>query len=143
MKQIGVIAALAAAVIALPASGDEQSTMSINLNSGDVTTIALADISSVTVSGGNVIVTKTDASTASTAISSIYNITFEAAEEAGVEQVTAAEEPYAGPVEVYAVDGRLVKATTVQAGQTVSLDNLENGIYIIRTGDKATKVRKQ
>lgn len=142
MRHFIVFAIAAIALSAFQATASDGSTMSLNLKDGSSTTIALSTISRVTVENGNVVVTSTDASTSSTAISTINNITF-TADNSGTTGVEVTDGAYEGIVEVFAVDGRLVKVQQVDSGEVVDLDNLEDGVYIIKAGSKATKIRKQ
>ena len=139
MKKFLSLVVLTAAVTA-SVTATAETALSINYTDGTVTSIALSAISTVTVDDGTVIVTKTDATQTTADTSDITNITF--GEWAGVTAINTDDDSYSGAVEVYAIDGRLVLTTTVNNGETVNLDCLDNGVYIIRAGNKATKVRK-
>ena len=139
MKKFLSLVVLTAAVTA-SVTATAETALSINYTDGTVTSIALSAISTVTVDDGTVIVTKTDATQTTADTSDITNITF--GEWAGITAINTDDDSYSGAVEVYAIDGRLVLTTTVNDGETVNLDCLDNGVYIIRAGNKATKVRK-
>ena len=139
MKKFLSLVVLTAAVTA-SVTATAETALSINYTDGTVTSIALSAISTVTVDDGTVIVTKTDATQNTADTSDITNITF--GEWAGITAINTDDDSYSGAVEVYAIDGRLVLTTTVNNGETVNLDCLDNGVYIIRAGNKATKVRK-
>ena len=139
MKKFLSLVVLTAAVTA-SVTATAETALSINYTDGTVTSIALSAISTVTVDDGTVIVTKTDATQTTADTSDITNITF--GEWAGITAINTDDDSYSGAVEVYAIDGRLVLTTTVNNGETVNLDCLDNGVYIIRAGNKATKVRK-
>ena len=139
MKKFLSLVVLTAAVTA-SVTATAETALSINYTDGTVTSIALSAISTVTVDDGTVIVTKTDATQTTADTSDITNITF--GEWAGITAINTDDDSYSGVVEVYAIDGRLVLTTTVNNGETVNLDCLDNGVYIIRAGNKATKVRK-
>lgn len=120
----------------------ENNALLLNLKDGNVSSVTLSEISNVKVSDGKVVINTTDGSTSSTAISLIYNITF--GESAGVTEVSNDSfSDYTGDVYVYGIDGRLAKIQYVESGETVNLDDLENGIYILKANDKALKIRKQ
>lgn len=138
-KILSLVMFVASMVVAETAMAE--TALSINYTDGTVTSIALSDISTVTVDDGTVIVTKADATQTTAGTSDITNITF--GEWAGITAINADNDSYSGAVEVYAIDGRLVLTTTVNDGEAVDLDCLDNGVYIIRAGNKATKVRKQ
>ena len=139
MKKFLSLVVLTVAVTA-SVTATAETALSINYTDGTVTSIALSAISTVTVDDGTVIVTKTDATQTTADTSDITNITF--GEWAGITAINTDDDSYSGAVEVYAIDGRLVLTTTVNNGETVNLDCLDNGVYIIRAGNKATKVRK-
>jgi len=47
-----------------------------------------------------------------------------------------------GFLRIYNTAGALVSIANVKEGANVSLDNLSTGVYIVRMGDKAIKIRK-
>lgn len=47
-----------------------------------------------------------------------------------------------GMLRIYNTAGALVSIANIKEGANISLDNLPAGVYIVRMGDKAIKVRK-
>lgn len=129
------------ATMAFAVTATAETALLINYADGTTTGISLSDISTVTVDNGTVIVTKTDANQTTAETSDITNITF--GEWSGITAVNTDNDGYNGAVEVYDIDGRLVITATVNNGEAVDLDCLDSGVYIIRAGNKATKIRKQ
>ena len=47
-----------------------------------------------------------------------------------------------GMLRIYNMAGALISIANVKEGANISLDNLPSGVYIVRMGDKAIKLRK-
>ena len=47
-----------------------------------------------------------------------------------------------GLLRIFSMNGALISIANVKEGANISLDNLPAGVYVVRMGDKAIKIRK-
>jgi len=121
--------------------------------SGSEQNIALPIVQKITFENGYVVVTTTEGKH-SYPISVLDKMTFTEKDEATAikalpeqaENMTCKDGTLAvkgdGMLRIYNTSGALISIAYVKEGANISLDNLPAGVYIVRMGDKAIKVRK-
>lgn len=113
--------------------------------------IALPIVQRITFEGGYVVVTTTEG-THSYPISVLDKMTFTESADA-IKTLAEQTENMAwkdgtlsvrgdGMLRIYNMAGALISIANVKEGANISLDNLPSGVYIVRMGDKAIKLRK-
>lgn len=119
--------------------------------SGTEQHISLPIVQRITFEEGNLVVTTTEGKNIYP-ISILDKITFTESETAikGLpeqeENLTYKDGTLAikgdGLLRVYNASGALISLANVKEGANISLDNLPTGVYIVRMGDKAIKIKK-
>lgn len=121
--------------------------------SGTEQNISLPIVQRITFEEGYVVVTTTEGKH-SYPISVLDKMTFTEKDEATAiqalpeqaENLTCKDGTLAikgnGMLRIYNTAGALVSIANVKEGANISLDNLPAGVYVVRMGDKAIKIRK-
>ncbi len=142
-----------ATILSLPALADDYNLYIVN-TSNVKTAYAVSDVQKITFENGNVVVTATDGTTVSTAISAISELYFntETAESISRlntdgtfsfdgENITLAHAT--STIRVYQASGLLVASLTASDGQPISLSQLPRGIYIVNVDGLNFKIAKR
>ncbi len=149
MKTRNLLAALLLlACTSMLADNFKYLTISYN---GSEENISLPIVQKITFQNGYVVVTTTEGEN-SYPISVMERITFtesadaikalpEQAEDMTYENGTLAIKGN-GLMRVYNTSGALVSIANIKEGANISLDGLPTGVYIVRMGDKAIKIKK-
>ena len=149
MKTRNLLAALLLlACTSMLADNFKYLTISYN---GSEENISLPIVQKITFQNGYVVVTTTEGEN-SYPISVMERITFtesadaikalpEQAEDLTYENGTLAIKGN-GLMRVYNTSGALVSIANIKEGANISLDGLPTGVYIVRMGDKAIKIKK-
>lgn len=111
----------------------------------------VADLQKISFSEGNMVVTKKDGTTSTTALSAISRIYF-AEDATGIQTITDNDQfawdgksikvNGTGKVKVFLPSGAIVTNGTFTDGQRISLESLPTGIYIIEIGNQSFKIAK-
>ena len=126
----------------------------LNAASGDETSWAVSGLQKITFSGTNVVITTTDGSSSTYAMSDVSKLHFETSPtaindvQAGQAvrfdgtalQVSASE---GTRVDVFTATGTLAGRATVDGTGRVSLSNLPSGVYMVKIGNNTTKILKR
>ncbi|HEY6914270.1 MAG TPA: T9SS type A sorting domain-containing protein [Paludibacter sp.] len=139
-----------------------QNSLILKLNNGTGTGIPLSSLNKITFSSGNMIVGKIDAGSDTYLLSDIQKMTFGLF--SGVEEITADKTlpvVYPNPastyirlnnvadernleVKIYRIDGVQVLAQTLQsASDVININQLSQGIYLLKVSNQILKFTKQ
>ena len=153
----GLIAALAMLLLPTSVIASEQLLVLTQTN-GSVTKFALTDNPVITYKGNDIIVTCGE-NVLQTSMADITSFGFDRGETTGIEETVAVSEPktsfsfgQAGfeglqpgeRVLVYSLDGKVISAISADADGRAQMDmnNLQTGVYILRTAKKSFKIKK-
>lgn len=154
----GLIAALA--MLLLPASlkAASEQLLVLTQTNGSVTKFALTDNPVITYKGNDIIVTCGE-KVLQTSMADVANVGLEKGETTGIEAPIAVSEPqttfsfgkvgFEGllsgeRIMVYSIDGKVISTIKADADgrAQVDLNNLQTGVYILRTAKKSFKIKK-
>jgi len=149
MKKMLLVAI--ATICSLSAFADDLNLYIID-SSNTEASYPVSSLQKITFESGNVVVTTTSGTTASTAISDVSKMYFGTASTA-IETAQAAQDIAfdgqnitvlgGGKVSVFQPSGALVASATADDGQTISLQTLPKGIYVVKMDGKSFKVVKK
>ncbi len=111
---------------------DDYSLYILSTGTDTPATYSVAEIQKLTFDNGNVVVTKTDGTTASFGMSAISSMYVDISPADGIDRLTD-ELTNSGDAEVYDLQGRRVSAST----------ELPRGVYIVSQGGKNRKIIKK
>lgn len=116
----------------------------------ETSTYAVSELKKITFSDGNVVVEKTDGTSTTTAMSSISRMYFGAIS-TGIQDVNLAGNNFDGKsitmgnkgrVRIFRASGQMVSDGNYEPGQSVSLESLPSGVYVVEIGGNSFKVAK-
>ena len=116
----------------------------------ETSTYAVSDLKKITFSNGNVVVEKKDGTSTTTAMSSISRMYFGAIS-TGIQDVNMAGNNFDGKsitmgkkgrVRIFRASGQMVSDGNYESGQSVSLENLPAGVYVVEVGGNSFKIAK-
>ena len=120
-----------------------QQTLNIHTTTQGVVSFAFAEKPDLTFPAKEVLMVTTESMTVEFPFAEVEKITFEDANDDGVETLTVRDG--GGAVLIYDLSGKLVRqSTTVKHdAATVNLSTLRPGVYLIRDGKRTYKVTKR
>ncbi|MCR4995441.1 MAG: T9SS type A sorting domain-containing protein [Bacteroidales bacterium] len=147
MKRLLVSIALLAGIVA--AHADSYNYLNLT-SSSSIQSVALTSVKKITFENGNAVVTTTDGTTLSAALSTLTSLTFTDTA-TGVREVNGGKSLQlqsgrivangSGWLRVYNTNGQLVRQQQVSSTRAeLNLDGLPHGLYIAKLGSQTLKV---
>ena len=120
-----------------------QQTLNIHTTTQGIVSFAFAEKPDLTFPAKEVLTVTTESMTVEFPFAEVEKITFEDANEDGVETLTVRDG--GGAVLIFDLSGKLVRQSTTgkYGSATVNLSTLQPGVYVIRDGKRTYKVTKR
>lgn len=150
MKKILFLAI--AILFSLNALADDFSLYILTTGESTPTDYAVKDIQKITFSDGNVVVTKTDGTSATVAMNNITKIYLDSSVADAIDNVSGNQFAWngqqittagTGTIRVFQPSGTLVTAQPVSEGQAINLSHLPQGIYVVSLNGQSFKIVKK
>lgn len=146
MKRI--LLAFIATFVSLSMFADDETGLYIVASETSI--YAVSDLKKITFSNGNVVVESIDGTSTTTAMSSISRMYFGAIP-TGIQDVNLAGNNFDGKsitmgkkgrVRIFRASGQMVSDGNYESGQSISLESLPAGVYVVEVGGSSFKIAK-